>query len=109
MKWILLFLGIVAELCGTTCMKMSNGFTQILPSILTFVFWITGITIFLFALKRFDLSFAYAIWAGVGIIGVSIIGIIFFQEPYNLMKIVFILIIVIGVVGLNINDILLNK
>jgi small multidrug resistance pump len=109
MKWLLLSLGIIAELLGSTCMKMSYGFTKIGPSILTFVFWAIGIIIFLFVLKKFDLSFAYAIWAGVGIMGVSIIGIIFFKEPYNVMKIFFILVIVVGVIGLNINDILLNK
>jgi len=109
MKWLLLSLGIIAELFGSTCMKMSYGFTKIYPSILTFVFWAIGITIFLFVLKEFDLSFAYAIWAGVGIMGVSIIGMIFFKEPYNAMKIFFILVIVVGVIGLNLNDILLNK
>jgi len=109
MKWILLSLGIIAELCGSTCMKMSKGFTKIYPSIFTFVFWAIGLTIFLFALKKFDLSFAYAIWAGLGIMGVSIIGIIFFKEPYNLFKIISILMIVAGVIILNISDIILNK
>jgi small multidrug resistance pump len=109
MKWILLSIGIIAELCGSTCMKMSEGFTKLYPSIFTFVFWAIGLTIFLFALKKFDLSFAYAIWAGLGIMGVSIIGIVFFKEPYNILKIISILVIVLGVIILNISDILLNK
>ncbi len=109
MKWMLLSIGIIAELCGSTCMKMSEGFTKLYPSIFTFVFWAIGLTIFLFALKKFDLSFAYAIWAGLGIMGVSIIGIVFFKEPYNILKIISIFIIVVGVVILNISDILLNK
>ncbi|MCK4662336.1 MAG: QacE family quaternary ammonium compound efflux SMR transporter [Bacteroidales bacterium] len=106
---MLLSIGIIAELCGSTCMKMSEGFTKLYPSIFTFVFWAIGLTIFLFALKKFDLSFAYAIWAGLGIMGVSIIGIVFFKEPYNILKIISIFIIVVGVVILNISDILLNK
>ena len=109
MKWFLLLIGIIAELIGSTCMKMSHGFTKLYPSILTFVFWAIGLTIFLFALKKFDLSFAYAIWAGLGILGVSIIGIIYFKEPYNLLKIISILLIVIGVIVLHISDILLKK
>ena len=109
MKWILLFIGIIAELLGTTSMKMSEGFTNIYPSIFTFVFWAVGLTIFLFALKEFDLSFAFALWSGLGIIGVSIIGVLYFKEPYSIMKIVSIFIIVIGVVMLNLSDLLLKK
>lgn len=109
MKWLLLAFGIIAELCGSTCMKMSHGFTKLYPSILTFVFWAIGLTIFLFALKKFDLSYAYAIWAGLGIMGVSIIGMIFFKEPCSILKIISILIIVAGVIVLNISDILLSK
>ncbi|RZB28723.1 MAG: multidrug efflux SMR transporter [Methanosarcinales archaeon] len=109
MKWILLFIGIIAELCGSTCMKMSEGFTKLYPSIFTFVFWAIGLTVFIFALKKFELSFAYAIWAGLGIVGVSIIGMVFFKEPHNILKIISILIIVVGVILLNISDILLNK
>ncbi len=109
MKWILLSIGIVAELLGSTCMKMSLGFTKLSPSIFTFVFWAIGLTVFLFALKQFDLSFAYAIWAGLGILGVSLIGIFVFKEPCNTLKIVSILLIVIGVITLNISDILMRK
>jgi small multidrug resistance pump len=109
MKWLLLLVGIAAELFGSTCMKMSQGFTKLYPSIFTFIFWAIGLTIFLFALKKFDLSIAYAIWAGLGIMGVSIIGMVYFKEPYSILKIVSIMIIVIGVVMLNISDILLQK
>ena len=84
-------------------------FTNLYPSIFTFVFWAIGLTIFLFALKEFDLSFAFAIWAGLGIIGVSIIGILYFKEPYSIMKIISIFIIVIGVIMLNLSDLLLKK
>lgn len=109
MKWLLLLIGILAELSGSTCMKLSKGFTKLYPSIFTFVFWAIGLTVFLFALKKFDLSFAYAIWAGLGIMGVSIIGIVYFKEPYSLLKITSICIIVAGVIMLNISDILLKK
>ena len=109
MKWLLLSIGIIAELCGSTCMKMSEGFTKLYPSIFTFVFWGAGLTIFLFALKKFDLSTAYAIWAGLGIAGVAVIGIVFFREPYSVLKIFSIVIIVAGVIILNISDMLLSK
>lgn len=109
MKWLLLLIGIIAELLGSTSMKMSDGFTKLYPSILTFVFWAIGLTIFIFALKKFDLSFAFAIWAGLGIVGVSVIGIVIFKEPYNALKIVSIIVIVVGVIMLNMSDLLLKK
>lgn len=109
MKWLLLFIGIIAELLGTTSMKMSEGFTHLFPTIFTFVFWAIGLTIFIFVLKEFDLSFAFAIWSGLGIAGVSIIGVLYFKEPYSILKIISIIIIVVGVIMLNTSDLLLKK
>ena len=109
MKWVLLSIAILSELGGSTCMKLSNGFTNIPASIMTFVFWAISFSIFIFALKHFDLSFIYALWAGVGILLVSVIGMIYFKEPVNVMKVISILIIVVGVVMLNLSESLTNK
>ena len=109
MRWVLLAVAIIAELCGSTCMKLSNGFTNIYPSILTFIFWGISFTIFIFALKHFDLSFIYAIWAGIGILLVSVIGMTYFKEPVTTLKIISILVIVIGVVLLNLSEHLTSK
>lgn len=104
MRWVLLSIAILSELCGSTCMKLSNGFTNIYASILTFVFWGISFSIFIFALKHFDLSFIYAIWAGIGIMLVSIVGMVYFKEPVNTLKIVSIVVIAAGVVMLNLSD-----
>ena len=109
MRWILLAIAILSELGGSTCMKLSNGFTNLYASILTFIFWGISFSIFIFVLKHFDLSFIYAIWAGLGILLVSVIGMTYFKEPVNIMKIVSILIIVIGVVLLNLSEFTFNK
>ena len=106
MKWLLLSLGIITELGGSTCMKLSNGFTNMYASILTFVFWGISFSVFIFALKDFDLSYAYALWAGLGILLVSVIGMIYFKEPINTLKIVSIIIIVVGVVLLSMSEFL---
>ena len=104
MRWLLLAIGILTELAGSTCMKLSDGFSNIYASILTFVFWGISFTVFIFALKHFDLSFAYAIWAGMGILLVSLIGMIYFKEPASSMKILSILVIVAGVIMLNLSE-----
>jgi len=87
-------------------MKLSDGFTKWIPSALTFIFMGISLAIFIFVLKRFDLSFAYAIWAGLGIAIVSIIGMLYFQESVTSLKITSIGLIAIGVVGLNISDLI---
>ena len=109
MRWVLLTIAILSELGGSTCMKLSNGFSNLYASILTFVFWGISFSIFIFALKHFDLSFIYAIWAGLGILFVSIIGMAYFKEPINTIKIISILIIVAGVVLLNLSELIFNK
>ena len=109
MRWVLLSIGIFTELGGSTCMKLSNGFTNLYASILTFVFWGISFSVFIFALKHFDLSFAYAIWAGLGIFLVSVIGMTYFKEPVSMLKIISILIIVIGVVLLNMSEFIQNQ
>jgi small multidrug resistance pump len=109
MRWVLLSFAILSELGGSTCMKLSNGFTNLYASILTFVFWGISFSIFIFALKHFDLSFVYAIWAGIGILLVSVIGMTYFKEPVSAMKIISILVIVVGVVMLNLSESLSNQ
>lgn len=108
MRWLLLAIAILSELGGSTCMKLSNGFTNLYASIFTFVFWGISFSMFIFALKHFDLSFIYAIWAGIGILLVSVIGMTYFKEPVSAMKIISILIIVAGVIMLNLSESLLK-
>ena len=100
MSWLFLGLAIVLEVCGTTCMKLSQGFSKVIPSVLIFVFYGLSFTAFTFALKRIDLSFAYAIWAGLGVMLIGTIGILYFKEPLGALKIVSMVLIASGVVGL---------
>ena len=72
MQWLLLAIGLITEVSATTCMKLSNGFSNLLPSVLTFVFFGISFAVFIFILKRWDLSFAYAMWAGLGILIVGV-------------------------------------
>ncbi|MBE0480060.1 MAG: multidrug efflux SMR transporter [Dehalococcoidia bacterium] len=100
MHWLLLALAIVLEVCGTTCMKLSEGFSRLVPSILLFVFYVLSFTAFVYALKRIDVSVAYGIWAALGIFLISAIGIAYFKEPLTPVKVISTVLIVAGVVGL---------
>jgi small multidrug resistance pump len=101
MGWFLLAIAIVMEVCGTTCMKLSHGFKEVTPSVLVFVFYAISFTAFIYALKTIDLSISYAIWAGLGLALIAIIGTVYFKEPVTASKIIFMSLILIGVVGLS--------
>ena len=71
-----------------------------MPSILVFIFYGLGFIPLIKAVEKIDLSIVYAIWSGLGIVVVSIIGFLYFKETVNFVKIVCIVLVVIGVVGL---------
>jgi len=104
-SWIFLFGAIVLEVAGTTCMKLSNGFSKTLPSILLFAFYGLSFAALTLALKKFDVSVAYAIWSGVGTALIAIIGVAWFKEPVNAIKIGSLCLIIAGVVGLNLGGV----
>jgi small multidrug resistance pump len=101
MHWLYLILAIVSEVAGTANMKLSEGFTKLIPSVLIFVFYGISFTFLTLALKRIDVSIAYAIWSGLGTALIVIIGFLFFKEPVTIIKVVSIGLIVVGVVGLH--------
>jgi small multidrug resistance pump len=105
MGWFLLALAIILEVVGTTCMKLSDGFKEVVPSVLVFVFYGLSFTSFIYALKTIDLSITYAIWAGLGLALIAAIGILYFKEPVTVPRMVFIGLILIGVIGLSLSGV----
>lgn len=103
-SYYLLLLAILFEVCGTTCMKLSQGFSRFLPSILIFVFYAISFFFFTLALKGMDISIAYAIWAGLGTSLITVVGIFWFREPVNFLKMVSLFLVITGVIGLNLSD-----
>jgi small multidrug resistance pump len=103
MTWLYLTLAIVLEVSGTTCMKLSEGFTKLGPSILLVVFYTLSFGMLTLALKRLDVSIAYAVWSGVGTALIAAIGVLWFKEPVTALKLISLGLIIIGVVGLNLS------
>lgn len=103
MYWLYLILAISFEITATSLMKLSDGFSKLLPSLGTVIGYLLCFTFLSFALKKIDLSIAYAVWSAVGIVVLAGIGIFVFKENVNPMKVISILLIVIGVVGLNLS------
>ncbi len=102
MHYLYLALAIILEVIGSSFLKASNGFSKLLPSIITVVA-MCGCFFFLSqALKSIPLGFAYAIWAGVGIILTALVSVIIFKQNLDIPAIIGITFIVIGVVILNV-------
>lgn len=101
--WLFLAAAILLEVAGTVSMKLSEGFTRLLPSILLFVLYAASFTALTFSLKKIDLSIAYTVWAGVGTALIALVGILCFREPVTMVKTVSICLIIMGVVGLSLD------
>ena len=98
---LFLLLAIVLEVSGTTCMKLSYGFTRALPTVLTGVLYLMSLSSLAMALKRIEVGVAYAIWSGLGTALIAAIGFIGFHDAFTPLKAVSIVLIIAGVVGLN--------
>ena len=100
MKWFLLALGIFFEIIALVFMKKSEGFTKLVPILFVFLFYSMALGCLILVLKKMDTSVAYAIWASAGILVMAIVGMLWLHEPVTVIKIVSILLIVLGVIGL---------
>lgn len=100
MEWIYLVTAGFLEVGWAMGLKYSQGFTKILPSILTVLGMIASFYFLSLSLKSLPLGNAYAIWTGIGTVGTVILGIIIFKEPINIMRMICIIFIVIGIIGL---------
>jgi small multidrug resistance pump len=104
MSVLYLSAAIVLEICGTTSLKLSDGFTRIGPSAAVVVFYIASFVLLSLALRGIELSTAYAVWSGVGTAVVAAIGIIWFGEGAGAWKLLCLALIVLGVAGLHLSE-----
>ncbi|UCH22885.1 MAG: multidrug efflux SMR transporter [Deltaproteobacteria bacterium] len=102
--WVYLACAILLEVAGTTSMKLSKGFTNIVASVFLFVFYAVSFVALTFALKKIDIAVAYAIWSGIGTALIATVGILYFREPATLLRLVSIGFIIAGVAGLHLSQ-----
>ncbi len=101
--WIYLITAILMEVSGTTCMKISRGFSRFWPSLLIFLFYGTALVFLTLALKKIQISTAYAVWSALGTALIAIIGFVLFKENITTLKVISIALIILGVIGLNVS------
>ena len=99
--YVYLSISIITEIIGTLCLKLSEGFTVLIPSIIVVIGY--GIAFYMLgkALKFMPLSLAYAIWSGVGTAVTAIIGIMIFDDPLSIGVVFGIVCIIFGIVLMN--------
>tara|TARA_B100001173_G_scaffold159656_1_gene138132 strand:+ start:147 stop:473 length:327 start_codon:yes stop_codon:yes gene_type:complete len=102
MKWIYLSIAIVAEVIATSSLKESQGFTRLIPSIITFIGYSFTFYFLSLTLKEIPIGITYAIWSGIGICLLSIIGYFRFNQTLDFGSIIGIGLIGLGVIVLNI-------
>lgn len=105
MQYLLLLGAIVSEVIGTSALKLSNGFGKLVPSIVVVVAYALSFFLLSLTLKRMGVGTAYAIWSGLGTALIVVIGILYFRESITVLKIASIMLIIIGVIGLNLGKI----
>ena len=100
MAWALVIIAGLFETGFALSLKASSGFTRVVPSILFVVFAAASFLLLSTALRSLPVGSAYAVWTGIGAAGTAVAGMIFFGESTEILKLVSIVLIVAGVVGL---------
>ena len=99
--WAVLSLAIVFEVAGTTCMRLSESFSRLTPSVLIFAFYGISFALNTLVVRQLGLSVVYAVWSGVGTVLTALIGYLYFKEPATALKMASTGLIIIGVFGLH--------
>ncbi|MCX7876538.1 MAG: quaternary ammonium compound efflux SMR transporter SugE [Melioribacteraceae bacterium] len=100
MAWVYIFIASIFEISWAVGLKYSNGFTNFYPSLFTIITMILSYVFLSLGVKTLPIGTAYAVWTGIGAVGTAIYGILFFDEPKDFLRLFFIFLIVVGIIGL---------
>ncbi|WP_181347456.1 multidrug efflux SMR transporter [Thalassobacillus sp. CUG 92003] len=103
MAYVYLFLGIVAEVFGTTMLKMSEGLSRVFPVLGGVVGFSSALFFLALSFQTIPLNVAYATWAGVGTAGAALVGLLIWKENINLVGLIGLILIIGGIVLLNLS------
>ena len=102
MNWVILIIAGLFETAWAIGMKYSNGFTKLYPSLFVIVTMTISVYLLSVSLKTLPVGSAYAVWTGIGAVGTVVLGIVLFGESKELIRIGFIFLIIVGIIGLRI-------
>ncbi len=102
MAWIYLLIAGLFECTWAIGLKYTEGFTKLIPSSITLVAMVLSVWFLSLALKTIPIGTGYAVWTGIGAIGVAIIGMAFLGEPRQIARVICLLLIISGIIGLKV-------
>ena len=102
LAWTILIIAGFFETGWVIGIKYSDGFTKLWPSVFTAISMSISIVMLTYCLRVLPIGSAYAVWTGIGAVGTVILGIILFEEPYDIYRLFFIFLIIVGIVGLRV-------
>ncbi|APZ92996.1 quaternary ammonium compound efflux SMR transporter SugE [Fuerstiella marisgermanici] len=102
MAWFILIVAGLFEIGWAVGLKYSEGFTKLVPTIWTGTAIVISMTLLGFALRTLPVGTAYGVWVGIGTVGTVAFGIVWFDEPASVARLFFVLLIIVGIMGLKI-------
>lgn len=102
MAWIFLVAAGIFEIVWAVALKYSEGFTKLWPSIIFITAAWLSFACLSYALKVIPMGNAYAVWTGIGAVGIAIVGMVWFSEPVNVIRVSCITLIIVGIIGLKV-------
>jgi quaternary ammonium compound-resistance protein SugE len=100
MPWVFLFVAGLFEIGWAIGLKYTHGFTRFWPSLVTIVAIVISMSLLAIAVRTIPVGTGYAIWTGIGAVGTAALGIYLFAEPATAGRLFFLLMIVVGIIGL---------
>ena len=104
MNWIYLFIAGIFEVGWAIGLKYTQGWSQLMPSVLTIIGMVASFYFLSLALKTLPIGTAYAVWTGIGTVGAAVLGMLLFDEPREILRVMCILLIVAGIAGLKLTS-----
>ncbi|MFY2561965.1 quaternary ammonium compound efflux SMR transporter SugE [Corallococcus terminator] len=100
MAWIILLIAGLLEVCWAIGLKYTEGFTRLVPSVLTGVAIVASMFLLSTAAKTLPIGTAYAVWVGIGALGAAVLGVVLFHEPISPLRILFLSMLLVAIIGL---------
>jgi multidrug transporter EmrE-like cation transporter len=100
---MLLGFAIASEVVGTILLRVSDGFSKPLPAAGVVVTYLLSVWLLALVLKEMEIGFAYAVWAGVGTAVIAVVGVMVWDEPMGMLKLMSLVAVIGGVIGLNLS------
>ncbi|WP_425145815.1 DMT family transporter [Deinococcus sp.] len=104
MSWLYVIAAGIAEIVFAISLKASNGFTRLIPSLIFLVFVVASLYCLSQAVKGLPIGTAYAVWTGIGTAGTAIIGLLVLKEPTDAARLISLLLILLGSIGLRLAE-----